>query len=87
MALYWPDQKVALEIIDDPLAEPIDQEMCKGWSVLRVTCKQMDDLDQFRDVQDQLADLLGSPRVKRTPKWLAANKRLWDELNSCTTDF
>ncbi len=49
MALYWPDQKVALEIVDDPDSEPFDPSIGDGWTVIQVTCGQVMDQESMMD--------------------------------------
>lgn len=83
MTLYWPDQKVALIIEDDPSSADFDERECSDWTVVRTCCAQVDDIEGMRDLADELADALGQPRVERTPEWCEANERLFNELNSC----
>lgn len=81
MALYWPEQKVALDIIDDPLAEHVDEAMLDGWWVLYVTRDQVNSLEGMRQIGDALCVLLGQEPPEKTPEWLAANERLFNALN------
>ncbi|MDO4502667.1 MAG: hypothetical protein Q4D06_05725 [Coriobacteriia bacterium] len=87
MALYWPEQKVALEIVDDPLARPFDYQNLRGWRVLQVTMAQVDDLEESRKIGDALAFMLGEPPVEKTPEWLEANERLHRELTAWSSQF
>lgn len=87
MALYFHEKKVAIEIVDDPLAEPVDRMHCSDYQVLQVTCDELADLESSRDFFDRVADALGEPRVERTPAWLAANKRLHGELFANTPRY
>ena len=59
MALYWPEQKVALQIDDDPLALPYDGP--DDWTVIHTTVDQVADFDSFIAVTDNLTEALGSP--------------------------
>ena len=43
MSLYWPEQNVALEIVDDPASEPFDTVAHPDATVIRVTCTQIED--------------------------------------------
>ena len=83
MTMYWPDQKVALVIEDDPSGADFDERECPGWTVVRTCCDQVDSLEGMRDLADELADAVGQPRVEPTPEWCEANERLFNELNSC----
>lgn len=49
MALYWPQQHIALDVVDDPCSAPVDRDAFPGVTVVRVTC-------------DQIAHPLSSPR-------------------------
>ena len=82
MALYWPDQKVALEIIDDPLAEPVDREAYPDWQVLSVTMAQCADHESMLEIGDTLADMLGQPRHPNSKRWMRKNMKLHKELFS-----
>ena len=53
MALYWPEQKVALQIDDDPLALPYDGP--DDWTVIHTTVDQVADFDSFIAVTDKPA--------------------------------
>ena len=81
MAMYWPDQKVALDIIDDPLAEHVDLAMLDSWDVLFTTVGEISSLEGMRRVGDALCLLLGQEPPEKTPEWLEANERLFNELN------
>lgn len=57
MALYWPEARVALEIVDDPASKPY-----KGpddWTVLHVTCADIYDVHRFQKIGRELGRLLG----------------------------
>ena len=55
MTLYWPDQKVALVIVDDPSSERFAEEACSDWTVVHTTCEQVDSPEGFVDVFEQVA--------------------------------
>ena len=38
MALYWPEQGVALEIADDEASAKFDRDACPNVTVLETTC-------------------------------------------------
>ena len=64
MALYWPEQGVALEIVDDPLAEPFDRAAHPGVRVIQTTCDELADLDRCNRVMTRVAREL-APRLRR----------------------
>ena len=80
MALYWPDEKVALVIVDDPLAQPFDKSLGSDWSVLETTIGEITNLEGSRRVCDTLCAMLGQEAPRKTPEWLEANKRLHNAL-------
>lgn len=80
MALVWSDQKIALEIVDDPLSLPFDRIAHPEYEVVQTTCAQMDDFEESTRVLDSLCVLLGQEPPEKTPEWTAANKRLYEEL-------
>lgn len=80
MTMFWPDQKVALRIVDDVSGAGFDPREYPDYQVLEVTCSQIADRDKFNDIADELAIMLGQEPVKRSPEWLAANKRLHESL-------
>lgn len=65
MALYWPEQRVALDIIDDPLAEHVPDG--EGWTVVRVTCADLADFESYDRAMKHLLVLLG----QATPEAMA----------------
>lgn len=78
MALYWPSKKVALDIVDDPGRRPFDGDEDE-WTVVRVTCAELEDYDSYRKVMNRLATLLGS----KTPTgevWEQKNRELHSML-------
>ena len=60
MSLYWPDQKVALEIVDDPASKPFDAAAHPDVTVIPVTCAQIADPEAFDEIGSTLARLLGT---------------------------
>jgi len=83
MALYWPDQEVALDIVDDALAEHIGPgDLPSDWRVLRVTAAQVDNLEGMRQIGDTLCIMLGVDPPEKTPEWLEANERLFNALRT-----
>ena len=87
MSLYWPEQKVAVEIVDDPLAQPFDRDAHPDVRVLQVTCDELDDWESSMQFMDKVCDALGQPRPSKTPQWLAANHRLHKALTSDTPKY
>lgn len=61
MALYWPDKKVALDIVDDPGRPPLTV-FEDDWTVVHVTSKELEDYHSFRLVMERLAELVGTSR-------------------------
>ena len=51
MSLYWPEQNVALEIVDDPASEPFDTVAHPDATVIRVTCTQIEDPEALDEVR------------------------------------
>ena len=80
MSLYWPEQKVAIEIVDDPLSPPFDRAAHPDVRVLQVTCAELDDWASSVAFMDKVCDALGHPKPPKTPQWLAANRRLHNAL-------
>ena len=80
MAMYWHEQKVALDIVDDPFAEHVDESLPDDWRVLRVTCAQVSSLEGSRQIGDTLRTMMGMEPIAKTPEWLAANERLHNSL-------
>ena len=80
MAMYWPDAKVALDIVDDPLAQHVDDDLPADWNVLYTTLAQLDTPEGMREVFDKLSEMMGVDPPEKTPEWLAANDRLYYSL-------
>lgn len=66
MALYWPNKRVALDIVDDPYRRPFEGD--ESYTVLRVTCADLCDYDSYHKVLRRLGDLLGED-VAEMPEW------------------
>lgn len=73
MALYWPEEKVALDIIDDPYRNPFEGD--DSYTVLRVTCADLCDYDSYRKVMGRLCELLGRD-MPSMPGWEEGNRTL-----------
>lgn len=58
MALVWPDQKVAMVIVDDPLADPFEGD--DSWTVVNVTLDEVADFESFDKIMKHVAHLLGA---------------------------
>ena len=80
MALYWPEQKVALDIVDDPHRNPFEGD--ESYTVLRVTCAELSNYESFDRIQKKLCKLLGAsyPQGK---EWKRKNRRLFEMLRAC----
>ena len=81
MAMYWPEQKVALDIVDDPFAEHVDESQLVGWTIVKTTVAESRSLEGMRRLGDSLCVALGQEPPEKTSEWLAANERLFNELN------
>lgn len=66
MALYWPDKKVALDIVDDPYRNPFDGD--DSYTVLRVTCEDLCNYESYRKIMGRLCELLGH-EMPSMPDW------------------
>ena len=87
MALYWKDEKVALDIVDDELVQHIEEgELPSDWKVIRVTKEQVSSLDGSRQVGDTLRAMLGMEPIEKTPEWLEENERLFYSLQGIFND-
>ena len=73
MALYWPDAKVALDIVDDP--ERIPFEGGDEYTVVRVTCNDLSNYDSFCHIMKRLSNLLGCD-LPTDPDWQERNQTL-----------
>lgn len=77
MALYWPKEKVALDIVDDPYRSPFEGD--DSYTVLRVTCADLCDYDSYRKVMERLCELLGK-ETPSMPGWDLSNRELFETL-------
>ena len=80
MALYWPEQKVALDIVDDPHRNPFIGD--DSYTVLRVTCAELSNYESFSKVSKKLCELLGTT-YPQDKEWRRKNKRLFEMLRAC----
>lgn len=80
MTLFWPDQKVALRIVDDPSGANFNPADYPGYKVVEVTCEQVRNPDAVDEIADELAILLGRKPIARTPEWKAKNRALHAQL-------
>lgn len=80
MALYWPDQKVAVEIIDDEQGEPFDRAAHPGVTVLQITSEMLRDQDALNEFGDKLAVLLGDEPPSKSEVFLAQQAALMSQL-------
>lgn len=87
MALYWPDEKVALDIVDDPYRRPFNGD--ESYTVLRVTSSDLCNYDSYRRVMKRLCELLGK-ETPNMPGWEEKHHLLhdllFDELPNNHTD-
>lgn len=77
MALYWPKEKVALDIVDDPYRRPFEGD--DSYTVLRVTCADLCNYDSYRKVMDHLCELLGK-ETPSMPGWELDHQELHSVL-------
>lgn len=81
MSLYWPNEHVAIEIIDDPLAQPFDRSIDPEAIVFQITCAQVEDPEQNQAVMRQVCEAMGLRWPgDYIPGWTEANKALIREL-------
>lgn len=73
MALYWPEQKVALDIIDDPCRHPFEGD--DDYTVIRVTIADIKNYETFTKISRHLAELLGK-EVPHSAEWIEGNQQL-----------
>lgn len=65
MAMYWPDKRVAFDIIDDPSAEHVDPD--EGWTVVTTTMEELSTFETCEQAFLRVAYALGVD----TPEYLA----------------
>lgn len=86
MALYWPEARVALEIVDDPASKPY-----KGpddWTVLHVTCADIYDVHRFQKIGRELGRLLREDTsFMDDPLWQRKNAELHAQLTEGIPPF
>jgi hypothetical protein len=83
MALYWPDKKVALDIIDDPHRRPFEGD--ESYTVLRVTCADLCDYESFRKITNKLCDLLDQ-ELPDIPGCVERSHELYEMLSQSLSD-
>lgn len=76
MALYWPDQKVALQIDDDPAAAPYEGP--DDWTVIHATKAMLEDFGSFEDLMRRLALAVGE--TPASEEGLEGRHRLFEAL-------
>lgn len=77
MALYWPEQKVALDIIDDPYRRPFEGD--ESYTVIRVTSEELCNFDSYKSIMEHLCMLLGR-EMPSMPGWEEKNHELHELL-------
>lgn len=80
MALCWPEQKVALEIVDDPAIPPFDRDANPEYTVIEVSCAQLEDPEASDVLARTLAHHLGAKLPPDNPRWHARRRSLHHEL-------
>lgn len=87
MALYWPEQGVALEIVDDPLAEPFDRAAHPGVRVIQTMCDELADFDRLSRLMARVARELGAAQPPCTPGLPARRRALHEMLMAETPRY
>ena len=87
MALYWPELGVALEIVDDPLAEPFDRAAHPGVRVIQTTCDELADFDRLSRLMARVARELGAAQPPCTPGLPARRRALHEMLMAETPRY
>lgn len=87
MALYWPEQGVALEIVDDPLAEPFDRAAHPWVRVIQTTCDELADFDRLSRLMARVARELGAAQPPCTPGLPARRRALHEMLMAETPRY
>lgn len=87
MALYWPEQGVALEIVDDPLAEPFDRAAHPGVRVIQTTCDELADFDRLSRLMARVARELDAAQPPCTPGLPARRRALHEMLMAETPRY
>ncbi len=65
MALYWPKQKVALDIVDDP-HYTLPPESDESWLTIPLSSADIGDYASYRRVMSRVADLLARNDASRS---------------------
>lgn len=83
MALYWPEARVALEIVDDPASKPYEGP--DDWTVLHVTCADIYDVHRFQKIGREL----GGSSEKILHSWMTrcGNERTPSFMPSSREEF
>ena len=81
MAVYLPDAKVAIEIVDDPLSLPADLDAFPGYTIVTVTSAEVCDPVAFHRVAERVGAAAGVPVPPDTPEAIATRKRLMRRLD------
>ncbi len=87
MAHLWPEQGVALEIVDDPLAEPFDRAAHPGVRVIQTTCDELADFDRLSRLMARVARELGAAQPPCTPGLPARRRALHEMLMAETPRY
>lgn len=87
MALYWPEQGVAPETVDDPLAEPFDRAAHPGVRVIQTTCDELADFDRLSRLMARVARELGAAQPPCTPGLPARRRALHEMLMAETPRY
>lgn len=61
MAVYLPQERVAIEIVDDPMSLPADLDAFPGYSVIPVTSAEVHDGQALDRIIQQIAQVTGTP--------------------------
>ena len=63
MAMLWPKQKVALEVVDGPSVTRVTSGH-EGWTIVRATSKELEDYEASRQIMAQIGQLLKDKEEK-----------------------
>lgn len=80
MSLYWPEYRIALEIVDDPASPPFDATAHPDVTVIPITCAQLEDPDAFDEFARMLARRMGAAPAPIDPASVARRKALHQAL-------
>lgn len=81
MSLYWPESKVAIDIVDDPARRPFDRAAHPDVTVIEVTCEQLMDPDAFdRVAQELIAHMDVEPPPVNDPEYRKRRRMLHQTL-------